>query len=41
MPRAKLAAERLPAVPAAAEPKPAHPLPGPRVLGAGPTAPEL
>jgi hypothetical protein len=40
-PRGQLAAERLPAVPAAAEPKPAHPLPGRRVLGAGPAAPGL
>ncbi|MGW2709085.1 hypothetical protein ACWC4J_08830 [Streptomyces sp. NPDC001356] len=35
-PRAQLAAERLPSVPATAEPKPARPATGRRALGAGP-----
>ncbi|WP_406723687.1 hypothetical protein WJ438_01995 [Streptomyces sp. GD-15H] len=35
-PRARLAAERLPAAPAAGDPMPARPVTGRRALGAGP-----
>ncbi|WP_157869307.1 hypothetical protein [Streptomyces hirsutus] len=35
-PRAQLAAERLPAAPAAGDPTPARPITGRRALGAGP-----